>query len=52
MIARIRVPLVRCSNDPDSSSIANTIPANGALKAADTPAAPPATIKALSTYFW
>ena len=51
-MAMIRVPLVRCSNEPDSSSMAKTIPARGALNAAETPAAPPATIRELSTYFW
>ncbi len=40
------VPLVRCSNERASSSIPNTIPASGVLKAAATPAAPPALIRA------
>ena len=40
------VPLVRSSNDRDSSSMANTIPASGVLNAAATPAAPPASTSA------
>ncbi len=40
------VPLVRCSKEWASSSIPNTMPARGVLKAAATPAAPPALIRA------
>ncbi len=36
-------PLLRCSGERASSSMANTTPANGVLKAAAIPAAPPAT---------
>ena len=42
MPATIR-PLLRCSGERDSSSMANMTPASGVLKAAAMPAAPPAT---------
>jgi hypothetical protein len=38
-------PLLRCSGVRESSSIANTTPASGALNAAAMPAAPPAMSK-------
>ena len=38
-------PLLRCSKDLDSSSMANITPPSGVLKAAAIPAAPPAIIK-------
>uniref|UniRef100_A0A0S6YYZ3 Uncharacterized protein n=1 Tax=Mizugakiibacter sediminis TaxID=1475481 RepID=A0A0S6YYZ3_9GAMM len=40
-----RMPLKRCSKAPASSSMANTTPASGVLKAAAMPAAPPARMK-------
>ncbi len=47
MAAMMR-PLLRASSLLDSSSMANTTPASGALKAAAMPAAPPATSSARS----
>jgi len=43
------VALVRGSKERHNSSIANTTPASGVLKAAATPAAPPARIRPRST---
>ena len=40
------VPLVRCSKEWLSSSMANTTPPSGVLNAAATPAAPPASTRA------
>lgn len=47
MIVLTKTPLVRVSSRRPSSSTAKTMPANGVLKAAATPAAPPARIKVL-----
>jgi len=43
MIAVISTPLARASKLRVSSSMANTMPASGVLKAADKPAAAPAS---------